>query len=156
MGKPRATGKFKAKDGMLKRREPGRVVIAGYDKGVWDTASGLLESFGTVDFAAGYFKWWDGYEVRQDALIEPGVSVAGIEDALGFNGTFNTFAIDETGIPRCSRLRPGASHHPYAEAKHLTLHHPPISARRDAVTSGTPQHPVSNLPPIRFTIEIAA
>jgi|GEM_PF-2738706 len=85
------TGKFKAKDGVLKRCAPGRVVMEGYDEGVWDMGSGLFESFGTVDYAAGYFKWWDGYEVRQDGLIGPGVSVAGIEDAYGFHGTFNTY-----------------------------------------------------------------
>ena len=85
------TGKFKVKNGELKRCAPGRVVMAGYDEGVWNMGSGLFESFGTVDYAAGYFKWWDGYDVRQDGLIGPGVSVAGIENAYGFNGTFNTY-----------------------------------------------------------------
>ena len=84
------TGKFKAKNGELKRCSPGRVVMAGYDEGVWDMDTGLFESSGTVDYAAGYFKRWDGYEVHQDGLIEGGVSVAGIDNAYGFNGTFNT------------------------------------------------------------------
>jgi len=82
------TGKFKAKDGVLKRCAPGRVLMSGYDEGI-GSAAGAFESFGTVDYAAGYFKWWEGNDVRQDGQMDL-VSVAGIEDAFGFNGTFET------------------------------------------------------------------
>ncbi|MEA2023765.1 MAG: hypothetical protein U9N79_05660 [Actinomycetota bacterium] len=87
------TGKFKVKDGVLKRCAPGRVVMAGYDTGVWNPVSGVFESAGDVEHAAGYFKWWgDGYKVRQGGTSGLGVSVAGVEDAFGFdNGYFEVY-----------------------------------------------------------------
>jgi hypothetical protein len=89
------TGKFKTKDGVLKRCSPGRVLMAGYAEGYVDFGDGNppfpFESEGTVDYAAGYFKWWDGYDVYQDGLIGPGVSVAGLVDAFGFHGNFRTY-----------------------------------------------------------------
>lgn len=85
------TGKFKTKDGMLKRCVPGKVLMAGYDEGVIDFGTFYFESFGTVDDAVGYFKWWDGYTARQDGFIQPGVSVAGLEDVFGLVGSFETY-----------------------------------------------------------------
>ena len=85
------TGKFKTKDGVLKRCEPGRVLMAGYAEGYVDFGSGppfFFESEGTVDHATRYFKRWDGYAVHQEGLIGPGVSVAGLKGAFGFHGTF--------------------------------------------------------------------
>jgi hypothetical protein len=87
------TGKFKTKDGVLKRCAPGRVLMAGYAEGSVVFAPEppfYFESKGTVDYAAGYFKWWDGYDVYQNGLIGPGVSVAGLVDAFGFHGNFET------------------------------------------------------------------
>ena len=87
------TGKFKVKDDVLKRCAPGRVVMAGYDTGVWDPVGGDFQSVGDVEYAAGYFKWWrDGYKVRQSGTTGPGVSVAGVENAFGFdNGAFSIY-----------------------------------------------------------------
>lgn len=84
------TGKFKAEDGILKRCAPGRVVMEGYGEGVWNVDTGEFGSSGTVTYAAGYFKWWDGYQEIQGGVTQGGVSVAGIEDVFGFYGTFNT------------------------------------------------------------------
>jgi hypothetical protein len=89
------TGKFKTdKDGKLKRCKPGRVLMSGYDEGYVDFSTGLpffFQSDGTVDYAAGYFKRWDGYAVYQDGWIQPEVSVAGLENVFGFHGTFKTY-----------------------------------------------------------------
>jgi hypothetical protein len=87
------TGKFRVKDGVLKRCAPGRVVMEGYDEGVWNLVSGIFRSEGDVLDAAGYFKWWaDGYKVRQSGTTGPGVSVAGVENAFGFDdGTFEVY-----------------------------------------------------------------
>lgn len=84
------TGKFKAKDGKLKRCAPGRVVMEGYGEGVWNVGTGDFASSGTDIYAAGYFKWWDGYQESQGGVTQEGVSVAGIKDVYGFYGTFNT------------------------------------------------------------------
>jgi len=84
------TGMFNAKDGVLKRCAPGRVVMAGYDEGTADMFGGRFVSSGTVDYAAGHFKWWDDYAVDQDGTMGP-VSVAGIEGAFGFHGFFETY-----------------------------------------------------------------
>ena len=85
------TGTFKTKDGVLKRSGPGRVLMAGYDEGaIIGFGTFLFESFGTVEFAVGYFKWWDGHEVRQDGFIGPGASVAGLDNVFGLHGTFET------------------------------------------------------------------
>lgn len=87
------TGKFKAKDGVLKRCVPGRVVMEGNDEGVYDPGTGEFASNGDVEYAAGYFKWWgDGYKVRQGGTTGFGVSVAGVEDAFGFDdGAFEVY-----------------------------------------------------------------
>lgn len=90
-------GKFKTKDGVLKRCAPGRVLMAGYAEGSVEFGPPFppvppfyFESEGTVGYAAGYFKWWDGYDVYQNGWIGPGVSVAGLVDAFGFHGSFET------------------------------------------------------------------
>ena len=87
------TGKFKVKDGELKRCAPGRVVMEGYDEGVWNVLSGEFRSEGDVEDAAGYFKRFaNGYKVSQSGTTGPGVSVAGVEDAFGFdNGVFEVY-----------------------------------------------------------------
>ena len=85
------TGTFKTKDGVLKRCVPGRVLMEGYDEGAVNFDTFYFESFGTVDDAGGYFKWFDGYEVRQDGTVGPGVSVAGLEDVFGLHGMFETY-----------------------------------------------------------------
>jgi len=83
------TGKFRVKDGELKRCAPGRVLMAGYDIGTWDPGSGVFNSVGGVEYATRYFKrWGDGYKVRQGGTSGPGVSVAGVEDAFGFDDGF--------------------------------------------------------------------
>jgi hypothetical protein len=86
------TGKFKTKDGVLKRCEPGRVLMEGYDEGALTLSDPpmFFESDGTVDYAVGYFKWWLDYDVHQDGWIDFGVSVAGLENVFGFHGTFET------------------------------------------------------------------
>jgi hypothetical protein len=81
------TGKFKVKDGELKRCAPGVVLAAGVDEGVWDVATGEFESFGTVDYASRRLRHWEGHTVRQDGVTGPGVSVAGVEDAYGLIGS---------------------------------------------------------------------
>ena len=95
------TGKFKTKDGVLKRCKPGRVLMARYAKGSvdfgdFDPEVGPVPPFpfaseGTVDYAARDFKRWEGYAVHQKGLIGPGVSVAGLENVFGFHGTFETY-----------------------------------------------------------------
>jgi hypothetical protein len=88
------SGTFKVdKDGMLKRCAPGRVVMEGHDEGVYDPSTGEFASNGDVEYAVGYFKWWgDGYKVRQGGTTGFGVSVAGVENAFGFdNGTFEVY-----------------------------------------------------------------
>ena len=80
------TGKFRVKDGELKRCHPGRVVAAGTDEGVWNMSTGYFESVGSVDDARGRFKHWFGKTVIQDGVAPQPVSVAGLEDVPGLKG----------------------------------------------------------------------
>ena len=84
------TRQFRVRDGELRRCAPGRVVMAGYDEGVWNVDTGVFQSVGDVEYATRRFKRWDGYKVSQGGTAEPGVSVAGVENAFGFDdGVFN-------------------------------------------------------------------
>lgn len=80
------TGKFRVKDGELKRCRPGRVVAAGTDMGVWDISTGEFESEGSVDNAKGWFKSWYGKTVMQDGVAPQPVSVAGLDGVPGLVG----------------------------------------------------------------------
>lgn len=81
------TGKFKVKDGQLKRCEPGALLAAGVDEGVWEMETGEFESYGTVDYASPRLRHWTGRTVYQDGVTGPGVSVSGVEDAFGLIGS---------------------------------------------------------------------
>ena len=80
------TGKFRVKDGELKRCHPGRVVAAGVDSGVWDISTGYFESVADVDYAIGRFRSWYGKTVMQNGFAPQPVSVAGLEDVPGLIG----------------------------------------------------------------------
>lgn len=80
------TGKFRVKDGVLKRCAPGRILMAGYDVGTWDPVGGEFQSDGDIKYATRPFKRWrDGYRVRQSGTTGEGVSVAGVKNAYGFD-----------------------------------------------------------------------
>lgn len=81
------TGKFKVKDGQLKRCAPGKLMAAGIDEGIWHLDTGEFESSGTVDHASRPFRSWEGRTVHQDGVTGPGVSVAGVVDAYGLIGS---------------------------------------------------------------------
>ena len=70
------TGKFRVKDGEIKRCAPGRILAEGTDVGVWDISTGEFESTGTVDFARGRLRRWSGRTVTQDGIAPQPVSVA--------------------------------------------------------------------------------
>ena len=79
-------GKFKVKDGALKRCHPGRLVAAGTNAGVWDTSTGYFESVGSVDYAIGRFRKWHQKTVMQNGFAPQPVSVAGLEEVPGLIG----------------------------------------------------------------------
>lgn len=87
------TGKFRVKDGVLKRCVPGRVLMAGYGTGTWDPVGGEFQSDGSIEYAARHFKrWLNGYRVHQSGTTGPGVSVAGVTDAYGVhNGVWEIY-----------------------------------------------------------------
>ncbi len=80
------TGKFRVKDGELRRCAPGRVLAAGTDAGVWDFATGEFESEGSVDSVRCRFRSWYGQTVRQDGVAPQPVTVAGLENVPGLIG----------------------------------------------------------------------
>lgn len=80
------TGKFRVKDGELRRCSPGRLLASGTDTGVWNTTTGEFESTGTVDYARGRLRKWDGKTVMQDGVAPQPVSVAGLDGVPGLIG----------------------------------------------------------------------
>lgn len=80
------TGKFKIKDGELKRCRPGRVLAAGVDEGVGSFVTGEFESYGTVDYASRPFRCWRNRTVYQQGVTQP-ISAFGLENVLGFYGS---------------------------------------------------------------------
>lgn len=80
------TEKFSVKDGELMDCDPGRLLAAGTDVGVWDTSTGKFESVGTVDDATGRFRSWFGTTVMQDGVAPQPVSVAGLHNVPGLIG----------------------------------------------------------------------
>lgn len=80
------TGKFKVKDGELKRCTPGRVIASGVDEGVWALDTGAFESFGTVEYATPPLRSWQGQAVHQSGVTEP-IFVKGLGEVFGFYGS---------------------------------------------------------------------
>ena len=66
--------------------DPGRVVAAGTDVGVWDIVTGEFESEGSVDDATRRFTTWYGMTVMQDGVAPQPVSVAGLHNVPGLIG----------------------------------------------------------------------
>jgi hypothetical protein len=80
------TGTFNFREGMLKRCEPGGLLVSGVDSGTWSLATGEFESFGTVDYVSSRFRDWAGRTVHQEGVTEL-ISGLGLEDVFGFFGS---------------------------------------------------------------------
>jgi hypothetical protein len=79
------TKKSKVRNGELRDCTPGRVLLAGKDKGVAYLQQFWFESDGTVRRARGQFRDLKGSDVYQYGELGP-VSVARLHNVFGFEG----------------------------------------------------------------------